>query len=122
VTSKGAEVGADVFEGVWEATNAVIEGVSVRLGVHDRVIEGVREAVKVNDGVSVAGWKRVAVRVGEGVVEGVKVGVKVLVAVSVRVGGVGVEVEVRVRVVVGVTVGVRLLGEGRRAIAINPIQ
>ena len=72
-------------------TNAVMEGVSVRLGVHDGVIEGVKEAVNVNDGVSVAGWKRVDCEGWRRVlVDGVKVGVNVLVAVPVRVGGVGV--------------------------------
>ena len=82
----------------------------------------VREGVNVKDGVSVAGWNNVGVRVGEPVMVGVKVGVNVFVAVSVSVGGVGVRVAVSVSVAVGVTDGVRLPGEGRRAIAINPTQ
>jgi len=56
------------------------------------------------------------------VMEGVRVGVNVFVAVPVKVGGVGVVVAVSVKVVVGVMDGVRLPGEGRSAIAINPIQ
>jgi len=98
----------------------VIEGVSVGLGVNDGSTVKVREGVK--DGVNVAGWNKVGVRVGVLVMDGVKVGVNVFVAVSVRVGGVGVKVAVQVSVMVGVTDGVKLLGEGRSAIAINPIQ
>jgi hypothetical protein len=47
--------GAEVFEGVMEAGNDVMEGVSVRSGVQDGVIEGVREAVNVKEGVNVTG-------------------------------------------------------------------
>jgi hypothetical protein len=54
VDSIGAEVGATVFDGVWEGENAVTEGVNVRLGVHDGGIDvEVKEGVK--DGVNVAG-------------------------------------------------------------------
>jgi hypothetical protein len=97
-----------------------MEGVSVKLGVSDGWTVKVREGVK--DGVSVAGWNNVGVRVVVPVMDGVKVGVNVFVAVPVRVGGVGVKVAVSVSVTVGVTDGVKLPGEGRSAIAINPIQ
>ena len=102
----------------------MFEGVRVWLGVNDAGIVKVREGV--SDGVNVAGWIMVGVKVKVIVIvlviDGVKVGVNVLVAVSVRVGGVGVKVAVGVKVTVGVTEGVKLLGEGRSAIAINPIQ
>ena len=107
-----------VFEGVLEGVMGVNEGVSVIVGVN----VGVIEAVKVNDGVRVAGVNWVNVIVGDGVLDGVRVVVGVRDGVLVRVSGVGLRVAVAVIVEVGVAEGVRLLGSGARAIATKPMQ
>ncbi len=102
-----------------------VMGVSVRLGVHDGMGEGVRDAVSVNEGVNVGGWNRVGVMVLVGVMVGVRVEVGVLVAVPVTIGGVGVrvgETGVLVRVKVAVTDGVKSDGLGASAMAIQPMQ
>ena len=53
---------------------------------------------------------------------GVKVIVGVTVAVPVKMIGVCVRVEVSVKVIVGVTLGVKSMGFGASAIAIQPMQ
>jgi hypothetical protein len=70
-------------------TIAVNEAVMVMLGVHDGVIEGVNDAVKVIDGVSVEGWNGVNVIVDVEVLVGVNVCVGVALAVPVSTIGDG---------------------------------
>lgn len=91
------EGGNDVGEA---ATTAVFDGVSVLLGVDDGVSDGVNEAVKVNDGVSVSGWNGVNVSVAVDVSVGVNVIVGVVLAVLVKMTAVGLNDGVSVAVAV----------------------
>ena len=116
----GVAVGTEVLDGVKEGGMEVKEGVIVRLGVHDGVMDAVSEGVSVKDGVRVAGWNKVGLADGVRVIVGVELGV--LVFVPVRVTGVKVWVAVAVSVGVSVAVGVRLPAEGASTIATNPIQ
>jgi hypothetical protein len=94
----GVSVGGnDVGEA---ATTAVFEGVSVLLGVHDGVRDGVKEAVNVNEAVSVSGWNGVNVSVAVDVFVGVNVSVGVLLAVLVKMTAVGLKEGVSVTVAV----------------------
>ena len=115
-------MGKGVTEGIAVGTAGVNEGVNVALAVHVGVTDGVNEAVSVAEAVRVEGWNGVNVAEAVDVIVGVNVSEGVKLAVPVKMVRVGLRVGVAEMDKVGVGVGGTPVGDGARAMAMNPMQ